>query len=133
MNDGVGVRVIWVDAVRVRQPGAVAGLNRGEAKPPLHVARRDEADPARAEHAYAVVENHVIVRPLVHHALHPLQRRVPHRKRPLKLRPCDQTNYRTYTAMTVSLSDDRASDVIAFWPRSCEPPQRAIQFRSSTF
>src|SRR3977135_2040686 len=65
MNDGVGVRVIWVDAVRVRQPGAVAGLNRGEAKPPLHVARRDEADPARAEHAHAVVEDHIIVGPAV--------------------------------------------------------------------
>src|SRR3981189_3751263 len=63
MNDGIGGRVFWVDAVRLRQPRAVAGLNRGEAKPPLHVAGRDEADPARAEHAHAVVEDHVMVGP----------------------------------------------------------------------
>src|ERR1700716_46109 len=118
MNDGIGVRVIWVDAERLRQPGAIAGLNRGEAKPPLHVAGRDEADPARAEHAYAVVEDHVIVRPLMHHALQPLQRRARIARALLELRPLRSTNYRTYTAMTVSLSDDRASDVIAFWPRS---------------
>src|SRR5258708_4973782 len=66
MDHRIGVGVTGIDAERLRQPRAVAGLDRGEAKPLCRVARGDEADPARAEHADAVVENHVIVRPSIH-------------------------------------------------------------------
>src|SRR5450755_2347886 len=68
MHHGVGVGIVGVDAECLRQPGAIAGLDRGEAEAPLHVARGDEADPARAEHADAVVEDHVVIRPWVGHA-----------------------------------------------------------------
>src|SRR6202035_339755 len=69
VDDGVGVGVIGIDPERLRQPRAVAGLDRGETEMPLGVARRDKPDPARAEHADAVVEDHVVVRPWVHHRL----------------------------------------------------------------
>src|SRR5450759_615634 len=69
MDDGVGVRIFGGDAKRLREPRAV-GLNRGEAKAAIHVACRHEADPARAEHADAVVENHVVIQPLVGPARH---------------------------------------------------------------
>ena len=32
MNDGIGVGIIGIDAERLRQPRAVAGLDRGEAE-----------------------------------------------------------------------------------------------------
>ena len=35
MDDGVGVGIVGIDAERLRQPRAVAGLDRGETKPPL--------------------------------------------------------------------------------------------------
>src|SRR5947207_5712080 len=70
MNDGIGIGIAGIDAERLCQPRAVAGLDRGEAKALLLIPRRDEADPVRAEHAYAVVENHVIVRPSVPGARH---------------------------------------------------------------
>src|ERR1019366_7977125 len=63
MDDGIGVGICGIDAERLRQPCAIAGLDRGEAKPPGLVARRDEADPARAEYADAVIKNHVVVGP----------------------------------------------------------------------
>ena len=69
MDDGIGVGVVRIDAERLGETCAVAGLDRGEAKTPFSVARRDEADPARAEHADAVVEDHVIVGPSVHLAI----------------------------------------------------------------
>src|SRR5216684_779258 len=68
MNDRVGVGIVGVDAERLRQPRAVAGLDRREAKTPRLVARGDKADPARAKHADAVVEDHVVVRPWLHRA-----------------------------------------------------------------
>src|SRR6202030_2176057 len=67
MDDGVGVGVFRVDAERLCETCAIAGLDRGEAKAPVLVARRDEADPARAEHADAVIEDHIIVGPALHH------------------------------------------------------------------
>ena len=39
MDHGVGVGIIRVDSKRLRQPRAVAGLDRGEAESPLDVAR----------------------------------------------------------------------------------------------
>src|SRR5450759_3381082 len=65
MDDGIGVGICGIDAERLRQPCAIAGLDRGEAKPAGLVARRDEADPARAEYADAVIEDHVVVGPVV--------------------------------------------------------------------
>src|SRR4029453_9021404 len=67
MDHGIGIGITGIDAERLCQPAAVAGLDRGEAEPPRHIARRDEADPARAEHAHAVIEDYVIVGPLVGH------------------------------------------------------------------
>src|SRR5258705_2408953 len=67
MDDRVGVGIIRVDAEGLRQPRAIAGLDRGEAKAMLHIARGDKADPARAEHADAVVKDHVVVRPRGRH------------------------------------------------------------------
>src|SRR5271169_4642678 len=49
MDDGVGVGVLRVDAERLRETGTIGRLNSGEAKAPVAVARRDEANPARAE------------------------------------------------------------------------------------
>src|SRR5882724_12275304 len=72
MDHRVGVGVSWVDAKGLRQPAAIVGLDRGETKPPVFVAAGDEADPARAKHADAVVEDHVIVGPregAFHHRL----------------------------------------------------------------
>src|SRR5438552_1785971 len=69
MNHGIGIGVIWVDAEGLREAGAVGRLDRGEAETLRLVARRDEADPARAEHADAVVENHVVVGPGCHQRL----------------------------------------------------------------
>src|ERR1700730_13504571 len=63
MDDGIGVGITGVNAERLRQPRAVTGLNRREAKPPIAIARGDEADQARAKYAHAVVEDKVIVRP----------------------------------------------------------------------
>src|SRR5260370_32953135 len=56
VNHRVGVGVIGIDAEGLSQPGAVTRLERGEAKPPLRVARGDEAYPARTEHADAIAE-----------------------------------------------------------------------------
>src|SRR5436190_14920045 len=70
MDHGIGVWIVRIDAERLCQPRAVAGLDRGEAKALRQVPRRDEADPVRAEHAYAVVENHVVVRPRIPGARH---------------------------------------------------------------
>src|SRR6266496_4345077 len=70
MDDGIGIGIVRIDAERLCQPGAVLGLDRGEAKALLLIPGRDEADPARAEHAYAVVENHVVVRPRIPGARH---------------------------------------------------------------
>ena len=63
MDDGVGVGIIRVDAERLRQSRAVSRLDRREAEARVRVARDDEADPARAEHADAVEEDHVVVGP----------------------------------------------------------------------
>ena len=70
MDDGVGVGIFGVDAERLRQPRAVTGLDRGEAKARSLSRIATKADPARAEHADAVVEDHVIVRPAVGPARH---------------------------------------------------------------
>ena len=74
MDHGIGVGVPGVDAEGLRQSCAVAGLDRGEAKALVLVARGDEADPARAEYAHTVIENHVIVGPRVHRQLPVVQR-----------------------------------------------------------
>ena len=66
MDHGVGVGIGGVDAESLREAGAVGRLDRGEAEFSVHVARGDEADPARAEDADAVVEDHVIVGPNAH-------------------------------------------------------------------
>src|SRR2546430_6327501 len=66
MHDGVGIGIIRIDTERLRQPRAVGRLDRGEAESLLDVACRDEANPARAEDAHAVVEDHVIVGPSAH-------------------------------------------------------------------
>src|SRR2546423_11769206 len=63
MNHGIGIGVIWVDAEGLREARAVGRLDRGEAETLRLVARGDEADPARAEYADAVVEDHVVVGP----------------------------------------------------------------------
>jgi hypothetical protein len=49
MDDGVGVGIGGIDAEGLREPRAVAGLDRGEAEATVEIAGRDEADPARAE------------------------------------------------------------------------------------
>ena len=65
--DGVGIGVIGIDTEGLRQPHSVEQLDRGEAEfLLLHIAGGDEADPARAEDADAVIEDHVIVRPMGH-------------------------------------------------------------------
>src|SRR5258708_6230966 len=66
MDHSVGVGIIWVDAERLRQPRAVAGLDRGETKPPRDVPRGHEGDAARTEHDDAALEDHVIVGPWLH-------------------------------------------------------------------
>ena len=66
MNDRIGIGIVWIDAKSLRQPRAVGRLDRGEAESLLDVACRDEANPARAEDAHAVVEDHVIVGPSAH-------------------------------------------------------------------
>src|SRR5579863_2316410 len=63
MDHGIGVGVLRVDAECLRQTRAVRRLDRREAEALADVARRDEANPARAEHADAVVEDHVVVGP----------------------------------------------------------------------
>src|SRR5204862_518922 len=58
--------IIGVDAEGLCQPRAVRRLDRGKTKTMVDVAGRDEADPARAEDADAIVQNHVVIRPSVH-------------------------------------------------------------------
>src|SRR6185436_3881298 len=69
MHDGVGIGVVGIDTKSLRQPRAVRRLDRGEAESSRDVAGGDEADPARAEDADAVVEDHVIVGPASGHLL----------------------------------------------------------------
>src|SRR5450756_771695 len=66
MDDGVGIGIIGIDAECLRQPCAVTGLDRREAKAPIDIALCNEADPARAEHADAIVEDYVVIRPWLH-------------------------------------------------------------------
>src|SRR3954469_3262179 len=72
MDDGIGVGIGGVDAKSLRQTCAVGRLDRGEAETAVDIARRDEADPARAKHAETVVEDHVVVGPRACHAPHRL-------------------------------------------------------------
>src|SRR5215217_7967247 len=69
MHDSVGVGIVRIDRKSLRQPRAIRRLDRGEAESLLDVAGGDEADPARAEDADAVVEDHVVVGPASGHLL----------------------------------------------------------------
>src|ERR1700722_13667978 len=66
MDDGIGVGIIGIDAEGLREARAVSRLDRGKAKAHLVVARCNEPNPARAEHADAVVEDHVVIGPDAH-------------------------------------------------------------------
>src|SRR3954468_20809634 len=69
MHNCVGIGIIGVDPERLGQSCAVGRLDRGEAESSLDVAGGDEADPARAEDADAVIEDHVVVGPASGHLL----------------------------------------------------------------
>src|ERR1700722_9535554 len=65
VDDGIGIGIFRIDAERLSQACTVAGLDGGEAEAVLDVAGGDEADPAGAEHADAVVENDIVVGPRI--------------------------------------------------------------------